>query len=185
MTIKSKNIIYIVLIFLIIIISSVCIRCEGMEPEKIETDKEVDIKSNENNEEIIAEEAEEKELILHLSDYERWVAECIVMGESGGESYEGQILVAQCLLNACLKDNLLPSEVQTKYKYSGWNDSPSKSVKKVVREVFDNSYKLTDEFILYFYAPKYCDGRWHETQCFVTEVGGHRFFTEWELEISE
>lgn len=107
------------------------------------------------------------------------------MGESGGESYEGQILVSQCLLNACLKEELQPSEIRKKYKYSGWNENPSKSVKKVVREVFDNSYKLTDEFILYFYAPKYCDGRWHETQRFVTEVGGHRFFTEWELKISE
>lgn len=107
------------------------------------------------------------------------------MGESGGESYEGQILVSQCLLNACLKEELQPSEIRKKYKYSGWNENPSKSVKKAVREVFDNSYKVTDEFILYFYAPKYCDGRWHETQRFVAEVGGHRFFTELELEISE
>lgn len=184
MTIKSKNIIYIISIFIIIIISSVCMRCEGIEPEnkKIETNKEVDIKLEEKNEEIIAEEVEEKEPILHLSDYERWVAECIVMGESGGESYNGQILVAQCLLNACLKDNLLPSEVQTKYKYSGWNDSPSDSVKNAVKAVFDDGYKVTNEFILYFYAPKYSQGKWHETQRFIIEVGGHRFFAEWEDE---
>lgn len=180
MRIKSKNIIYIILTFIIIIISGVCIRCEGMEPEnkKIETDKEVDI----NNKEIISEEAEENKITLDLTDYERWVAECIVMGESGGESYEGQILVAQCLLNACLKDNLLPSEVRTKYKYSGWNDSPSDSVKNAVKAVFDEGYKVTDEFILYFYAPKYSQGKWHETQHFIIEVGGHRFFAEWEDE---
>lgn len=116
---------------------------------------------------------------FYLSDYERRVAECIVMGESGGESYDGQVLVAQCLLNACLKEGLQPSEVRISYQYSGWNSNPSKSVKNAVSAVFDNGYKLTDEFVLYFYAPKYTSSRWHETQKFVCEVGGHRFFAGW------
>lgn len=119
------------------------------------------------------------ESTFYLNDYERQVAECIVMGESGTESYKGQILVAQCLLNACLKDSLQPSQVRKVYKYSGWNSNPSESVKNAVSEVFDNGYKVTNEYILYFYAPKYCRGKWHETQKFVTEVGGHRFFAEW------
>lgn len=117
---------------------------------------------------------------FYLSEYERWIAECIVMGESGCESYEGQILVAQCLLNACLKDDIQPSVVRTKYKYSGWHNSPTDSVKSAVSAVFDEGYRLTDEFILYFYAPKYVSGKWHETQRFIIEVGGHRFFAEWD-----
>ena len=117
--------------------------------------------------------------VFYLSDYERRVVECIVMGESGAESYKGQILVAQCLLNACKKDGLQPSQVRTKYKYSGWNTNPSESVKKAVRAVFDDGYKVTSEYVLFFYAPKYAKGRWHETQKFVCEVGGHRFFAEW------
>lgn len=116
---------------------------------------------------------------FHLNDYERWVAECIVMGESGSESYEGQVLVAQCLLNACLKDSLQPSEVRIEYKYSGWNENPTDSVKAAVKAVFDDGYKITDEHILYFYAPKYAKGQWHETQRFIIELGGHRFFAEW------
>lgn len=113
-----------------------------------------------------------------LNNEERRIAECIVMGEAGGESYKGQMLVAQCLLNACIEDGLQPSEVRTAYKYSGWNEYPSESVKKAVSAVFDLGEQVTDEPVKYFYAPKHCNSRWHETQTFVIEVGGHRFFKE-------
>lgn len=116
---------------------------------------------------------------FYLSEYERWVVECIVMGESGAEPYKGQLLVAQCILNGCKKEGIQPSALRTKYQYSGWNENPSESVKKAVSAVFDDGYKATNEYILYFYAPKYAKGRWHETQKFVCEVGGHRFFAEW------
>lgn len=128
----------------------------------------------------VVEIVEEKEPYFYLSDYEREVTEYIVMGESGGEPYDGQVAVAQCILNAALKDGIQPSQVKTKYKYSGWNTNPTESVKEAVSAVFDNGYKITDEKIMYFYAPKYCKSRWHETQKFVTEIGGHRFFAEWE-----
>ena len=121
----------------------------------------------------------ESEPVFFLSDYQRNIAECIVAGESIGESYDGQMAVAQCLLNACLKDGLQPSDVRKKYKYSGWHDNPTDSVKQAVSAVFDDGHKVTDEFILYFYAPKYVKSKWHETQKFVTEIGGHRFFAEW------
>lgn len=116
---------------------------------------------------------------FYLSDYERRIVECIVMGESGSEPYNGQVLVAQCILNACLKDGLQPSSVRRKYQYSGWNNNPSQSVKNAVSAVFDKGYKITNERILYFYAPKYCTSKWHESQKFVCEVGGHRFFAQW------
>lgn len=122
----------------------------------------------------------ESEPVFYLSEYERWVAECMVMGESGSESYEGQVLVAQCILNACLKDRIMPSTVRVRYKYSGWHESPTESVKKAVSAVFDDGYQITNEPILYFYAPKYAVGRFHETQCHVITVGGHKFFKEWE-----
>ena len=122
----------------------------------------------------------EPEPFFYLSDYERWIVECVVMGEACGEPYEGQVLVAQCILNGCLRKNMQPSELRVELKYSGWRDNPSDSVKNAVSAVFDDGYKVTDEFILYFYAPKYSKGRWHETQRFVLELGGHRFFTTWD-----
>lgn len=164
---------------------------EQVVEEKSDIEVEVEVEENSDNEasgaESVTEEeyeaiaSEESQPIFYLSDEERLVAECIVMGESEGESYEGQVLVVQCLLNACLKDGLQPSEVREKYMYAGWNEKPSESVKDAVSAVFDNGYKVTEEFILYFYAPKYSKGKWHETQRFVIEVGGHCFFAEWDM----
>ena len=66
-----------------------------------------------------------------LTDAERDVVERVVMAEAGGESFEGQMLVAQCILNAAEKRGVDPSEAVV-----------------------------------------------HESQIFVIEEGGHRFFAE-------
>ena len=34
----------------------------------------------------------------------------------------------------------------------------------------------THDSVLWFYAPKWCNSEWHESQRFVAEIGGHRFF---------
>lgn len=158
-----------------------------IEDEQIaEIEPVTETESTEETETIIITETEpvtepvtEAEPAFYLTDDERRVVECLVMGESGAEPYDGQILVAQCILNACLKDGLQPSQVKKQYGYYGWHNSPSESVKDAVSAVFDNGYKITDELILYFYAPKYSSGSWHETQKFVIQVGGHKFFAEW------
>ena len=116
---------------------------------------------------------------FQLTEEERRIVECMVMGESGGEIYKGQVLVAQCILNACLKERRQPSDIRRIYQYAGWHSNPSESVKKAVSAVFDQGYKVTTEPILYFYAPNLCNGAWHETQRFIIEVGAHRFFAQW------
>lgn len=128
----------------------------------------------------LVDEPELKTVVFELSDYERWVVECIVAGEAEGESYNGKILVAQCIFNAALQDGLLPSQVREKYKYAGWNENPSDDVKNAVSEVFDHGFTIVDEPILYFYAPDRVDSEWHETQKHVITEGGHKFFKEWE-----
>ena len=150
---------------------------ETVEIETVITEIETEIVENETLEsETVPEEAKP---YFYLSDQERYIVECIVMGEAGGESYEGQVLVAQCILNGCMKEDVQPSKLRKMYKYSGYRTNVTKSVKKAVRAVFDEGYRITDEPILYFYAPKHCKSKWHETQCFVIEIGGHRFFKEW------
>ena len=123
---------------------------------------------------------------FELSDYERWVVESIVAGESGNQPIEGMMAVAQCLRNACVQDGLQPSEVRTVYQYSGWapnfeNDNPERyaMVQEVVIRVFDNGESVTDANILWFYAPRYSAGSFHNTQCFVMEIGDHLFFEPW------
>ena len=119
-----------------------------------------------------------KEAYFDLTDSERKTAECMVMGEAGNESYYGQTLVAYCILNACEKDDLQPSEVRVEYKYSGWKENPSESVKNAVKQVFEEGYKPVNDTPLWFYAPKWCNSSWHEEQRFIIEAGDHRFFGE-------
>lgn len=47
-----------------------------------------------------------------------------------------------------------------------------------VAAVFDRGETVVDEPILYFYNPALVTSDFHESQIFVIEEGGHRFFTE-------
>lgn len=113
-----------------------------------------------------------------LTAEERDTVERVVMAEAGGESFEGKMLVAQCILTATEKTGLQPSEVVVKYKYTASRPEPSQSVKDAVAAVFDRGELVVDEPVMYFYNPAIVESEWHESQIFVIEVGGHRFFTE-------
>nr|DAM37288.1 MAG TPA: spore cortex-lytic enzyme [Caudoviricetes sp.] len=113
-----------------------------------------------------------------LSNYERDVVERVVMAEAGGESYEGQMLVAQCILNAAEKTGTAPSEAVVTYQYTSARPDPTQSVRDAVAAVFDDGDTVTDEPVMYFYNPARVTSAWHESQIFVIEVGGHRFFAE-------
>lgn len=115
---------------------------------------------------------------FYLSASERDTVERVVMAESGGESYEGQMLVAQCILNGAEKQGVQPSEAVEIYQYAGARPKPTQSVKDAVAAVFDRGETVVDEPVLYFYNPAIVESEWHESQIFVIEVGGHRFFAE-------
>ena len=127
--------------------------------------------------------------VFDLSDEERWIACCMVAGESKGESYEGQWAVAQCIYQACINDGLQPSEVRIEYKYSGWDenlefDNPElwSQIEEIVSRVFDYGELCVDDEILWFYAPRWMKNgvsEWHESQRFVIEIGSHLFFAPW------
>ena len=142
--------------------------------EEIELEPEEEIEETAN----ISEEAIESGPRFYLSDYERSELEALVMAESGGESYEGQMGVAQCILNACEKEGKLPSEIAIMYRYTKHRVPPNESVKEAVRAVFDRGEVITDAKILYFYAPALVYSAWHESQTYVLTIGGHKFFAE-------
>ena len=115
----------------------------------------------------------------NLSDADRETLWHIVQGEAGGESYDGKLWVATCLLNAMRKNDMSAEEVRVAYQYAGWDETVSDDTKKAVSQVFDFG-DATHDSVLWFYAPKWCDSEWHESQNFVAEIGGHRFFSPWE-----
>ena len=113
-----------------------------------------------------------------LSVSERDTVERVVMAEAGGESFEGQVLVAQCILNAAEKRGVDPSEAVVLYSYTKSRPDPTQRVKDAVAAVFDRGETVVDEPILYFYNPALVTSDFHESQIFVIEEGGHRFFAE-------
>lgn len=123
-----------------------------------------------------------------ITDDDRYVIERIVAGEAGHEPLLGKIAVAQCILNAMRQDGLTASEVRETYQYFGWATENFEinypedwaEVQQAVWCVFDNGEKVTEENILWFYAPKYSSGSWHNTQKFVIEIGGHLFYAPWD-----
>lgn len=114
-----------------------------------------------------------------LTDAERDIVERVVMAEAGGEGYDGQRLVAQCILNTAEAMDLRPDEVVlAPNQYASPAAEASQEVKDAVSTVFDAGDMATDEPIRWFYAPKYVYSAWHESKAFVLEYGGHRFFKE-------
>lgn len=140
--------------------------------------EEIPIKNEDTNENII----NTTEVFYPLTDEERHYIECLVAGEARGEGLEGQKAVAQCIYNATVRSNISVMEVKTEYGYTGWFDNPEKypTVAQAVSEIFDDGNFITDEFIVWFYNPAYGYSSFHESQKFVIEIGGHRFFAPWD-----
>lgn len=114
-----------------------------------------------------------------LTDEEFYLVCGIVMAEAGGESYEGKMAVAQVILNNCERSHCRPAEIAWMFAEPRptWTDE----VWLAVTAVFNEGRTITDEKILWFYAPDLCESAWHESQRFVLAVGGHKFFAEKEV----
>lgn len=128
--------------------------------------------------EIMMAKEPEPEPFYSLTDKERNVIECIVEGESGNQKIEGRVLVAQCIYNAMIQDNLTPTQVIKEYKYAGWSDTPSELTKEAVSAVFDRGEMGVEDNILWFctIASSKKPRSFHATQKLVIEVGNHRFY---------
>ena len=174
------------------------VNCESIGTTKIEYQQDdddtitTDIKLEPQIEEQESESAFVYEPPFHLTEHELWFVECVVSGEAAGEPYEGKVAVAQCYFDAMLKDGLSATEVKSVYGYIGWNENLDRQdpkayneVKNAIMDVFYGGKFVTENPILFFYAPRWCTSEWHEAQEFEMEIGGHRFFYLTEDENAE
>lgn len=115
-----------------------------------------------------------------LTDDEREIVERVVMAEAEGEGFDGQRLVAQCILNTAEAMDLRPDEVVlAPNQYATPAQDASREVKEAVSAVFDDGNMVTDEPIQWFYAPRYVSSAWHESKRYVLTYQNHKFFAEW------
>ena len=117
--------------------------------------------------------------IVTLSAEDRDILERLVMGEAGGEGMEGAALVAQAIRDTMVyKGFTSVNDVRIACGYTGsLKRSPNQNVKDAVAYIFDQGGNAVQHRIFYFYAPKLVKSKFHESQRFVIEYGGHRFFS--------
>lgn len=102
----------------------------------------------------------------------------VVMQESGNQSLEGQMAVAQCIATTAeVEGKSLYEVVTTPGQYaSPYPGQPNESVVEACERVFINGERVVDADIRWFYNPKKCTSKWHESKTYVTTIGDHRFF---------
>ena len=114
---------------------------------------------------------------VELPDDQRDLLERLVTGEAGA-TYEGSLLVAQCIRDAIVCDGYTSIEqVRTALRYSGSiKRGKTDNAIRAVHAIFDEGKCAVQHRLYYFYAPALCISRWHETQYFVLSKDGHRYF---------
>lgn len=121
-----------------------------------------------------------EEVYWLLTDEERDLVERVVAAEARGESIEGQMAVAQTIMDRCTTRNQSITEVctapaQFAEPYGG---KISEKTQDAVSFVFDKGEKVY-ELVTHFYAweeiaPPY----WTAEKDYVGEIGGHRFYAD-------
>lgn len=112
---------------------------------------------------------------ISLSSYDRAKLERLVMGEAGTMGFTGAALVAQSIRDAMNRSGTSSiDQIIYEYQYFGSTAmEPNQDVKDAVSYIFDQNASAVQHRVLCFYIGY---SSWHETQTFITSVGGVRFF---------
>ena len=119
-----------------------------------------------------------------LTATERELVERIVMAEARGECYEGQMAVAQVILNR-LKAPNFPSAVAAVVRSEfakPYKGKVFECVKRAVHEVFDMGVQIISNEVLYFMNPAKASkhgAAWIRANgTHVMTIGNHEFYME-------
>ena len=115
---------------------------------------------------------------ISLTDYDRDLAERIVMGEAGSIGFTGMALVAQCIRDTYIHGgytNIADVLYENGY-YGSMSIRPSQTCKDVISYIFDQGGSAVQHRINVFYASNYCSSPWHEAQHYICSYGYVRFF---------
>ena len=112
---------------------------------------------------------------VSLSSYDRAKLERLVMGEAGTMGFTGCALVAQSIRDAMnLSGTSSIDRIISEYQYFGSTSiEPNSDVLNAVSFIFDQNGSAVQHRVLCFYIGY---SSWHETQTFITEYDGVRFF---------
>ena len=124
-------------------------------------------------------EYREKPWVCELNQEELDLVQRVVMAESGNQSFDGQVAVAQCIFDRMLRDGESATEVVTKPSQfaSPTAKEVSNSVKYAVYAVFHDGLRITEEPIYSFYSTVggFVSSS-HEEMNHIVTIEDHKFF---------
>lgn len=114
---------------------------------------------------------------IELTEEDRYLIAKTVMREFGDGGYEACCLQAQAFRDAMV---LSQASAEYTYKYFQYDaypltKEPNQHCYDAVDYIFAGNMAVPHR-VLYMYAPKYVHSKWHESQTFVVEYNGVRFF---------
>lgn len=112
-----------------------------------------------------------------LTEDDRELVARIVMNEFGDGGYEACCLQAQAFRDGMIFSNLSVENTYHQFQYDAYSldKTPNKDCYKAVDYIFAGNIVVPHR-IIYMYDTNYCSSAWHETQNFVIEYKGIRFF---------
>jgi len=115
---------------------------------------------------------------IELTPDDRDICERLVMGEAGGQGFEGAALVAQALRDSMLYKGFdSVNAVRVSMGYSGSiYKTPNQDTLDAVAFIFDEGGYVVRHPVFYFYNPAVTRSSFHESRIFVIEYKQHRFF---------
>ena len=114
---------------------------------------------------------------IYLTEDDRYLIAKTIMREFGDGGY-----MACCLQAQAFRDAMVLSKASAEYTYHYFQydayplvKEPSSECYEAVDYIFDGNMAVPHR-VLYMYAPEYVYSGWHESQTFVVEYNGIRFF---------
>ena len=115
---------------------------------------------------------------IKMTDKDLDIAGRLVMGEAGSMGFYGCCLVAQAIRDTYVMGNFKSIDaVRTGYGYDGSiKYKPNDAARKAVKYILEEGHSAIQHRILYFYNPRLCESKWHESQDYLLTYKDVRFF---------
>lgn len=115
---------------------------------------------------------------LDLTEKDIDIAGRLIMGEAGTMGFYGCCLVAQAIRDTYVMGNFKSIDAVRKgYGYDGSiKYKPNAAASKAVKYILQEGHSVVQHRLLYFYNPRLCQSRWHETRNYILTYKDVRFF---------
>lgn len=114
---------------------------------------------------------------ISLTDADRELIATVVMHEFGDDGYEACCLQAQAFRDGMVFGQVSAETAYHSFQYDAYplTKIPNQDCYDAVDYIFAGNAAVPHR-VLYMYTPEYCSSSWHESQNFVVEYKGIRFF---------